>query len=50
MRGDEVILRMVRGNILDLKGSVKPPKHPQNFEGIRKSVKKVLTRRIAREA
>ena len=25
LRGDDVILRMVRGNILDLKGGVKPP-------------------------
>jgi AbrB family looped-hinge helix DNA binding protein len=50
MRGDDVILRMMRGNILDLKGTVKPLKRPQNFEGIRKSVKKAITRRIAREA
>jgi len=34
---------MVRGNILDLKGGVKPPKRSQNFEDIRKSVKKVMS-------
>jgi len=50
LRGDDVILRMMRGNILDLKGSVKAPKRSQNFEDIRKSVKKVISRRIAREA
>ena len=50
LRGDDVILRMMRGNILDLKGGVKPPKRSQNFEDIRKSVKKVMSRRIAREA
>ena len=36
MRGDDVILRMMRGNILDLKGSVKPAKRPQNFEEVRR--------------
>jgi len=50
LRGDDVILRMVRGNILDLKGGVKPPKRSQNFEDIRKSVKKVMSYSDVRRA
>jgi antitoxin PrlF len=48
-RGDEVILKVLRGNILDLKGSVKPSKRPEDFERIRESVKKETSGRIARD-
>ena len=46
-RGEEVVLKVIRGNILDLKGSVTPRAHPEDSEGIRKSVKQSVTRRAA---
>ena len=48
MRGDEVVLKVLRGTILDLKGSVKASAHPEDFEAIRQSTKKAVTARVAR--
>jgi AbrB family looped-hinge helix DNA binding protein len=48
MRGDEVVLKVLRGTILDLKGSVKASAHPEDFEAIRRSVKKSVAARLAR--
>ncbi len=48
VRGEEVVLKVLRGNILELKGSVKPSARPENFEKIRRSVKKTLSSKIAR--
>lgn len=48
MRGDEVVLKVLRGTILDLKGSVKAFAHPEDFEAIRRSVKKAVSARVAR--
>ena len=41
-RGDEVVLKVVRGNILDLKGSIKAGAHPEDFVAIRRSVKRAV--------
>ena len=49
MHGADVILRMMRGSILDLKGTVKPARRPENFDQVRKNVRRVVARRIARE-
>ena len=48
LRGDEVILKVTRGNILDLKGSVKPTRHPEDFEKVRNAVKKTISRKAVR--
>ncbi len=48
VRGDEVVLKVLRGNILDLKGSVKATAHPENFEAVRRSVKKAVAAKVAR--
>ena len=48
LRDDEVVLRALRGNILELKGSIKPSAHPENFEAIRRKVKKVVSAKVAR--
>ncbi|TDI41915.1 MAG: AbrB/MazE/SpoVT family DNA-binding domain-containing protein [Acidobacteria bacterium] len=45
-RGDEVVLKVIRGNILALRGSVKPSKRPENFEKVRAAVKKKLASRV----
>jgi len=47
LRGDEIVLKVIRGNILDLKGTVRPRSHPEDFEAIRKSVKHVLSEKTA---
>ena len=48
MRGDDVVLKVVRGTILDLRGSVKPSAKPEDFATIRKSVKRAVAVRAAR--
>ncbi len=49
-RNNEVILKPIKGTILNLRGSVKPRHKPENFETIRKEVKGALARRIAGES
>ena len=39
-RGDEVLLKVLRGTVLDLKGSVSPSSRPEDFSKIRQTVKK----------
>ena len=39
-RGDEVVLKVIRGSVLDLKGSVRPSARPEDFSRIRRTVKK----------
>ena len=48
LRGDDVVLKVVRGNILDLKGSVKPRKRPEDFDAVRRSVKRTISGKTAR--
>ena len=48
LRGDDVVLKVVRGNILDLKGSIKPTMRPENAETDRQSVKRAVGARVAR--
>ena len=47
LRDDEVVLKVIRGAILDLRGSVKPRAHPEDCEAIRKSVKRAVSKRTA---
>jgi AbrB family looped-hinge helix DNA binding protein len=46
-RGDEVLLKVLRGSVLDLKGSVRPSARPEDFSRIRRAVKKSLGRKAA---
>jgi len=48
LRGDEVVLRALRGNILELNGSIKPSANPEEFEAIRGKVKKAVSTKVAR--
>jgi AbrB family looped-hinge helix DNA binding protein len=48
LRGEDVLLKVVRGNILDLKGSVKPRKRPEDFDAVRRSVKRTVSGKLAR--
>ncbi len=44
-RGDEVLLKVLRGSILDLKGSIRPSTRPEDFSRIRRTVKKRVGRK-----
>lgn len=44
-RGDEVLLKVLRGSVLDLKGSVRPSARPEDFSQIRRTVKKNIGRK-----
>lgn len=46
VRGDDVVLKVVRGTILDLKGSVTPVQQPEDFESIRQSTQKAIATRL----
>jgi hypothetical protein len=46
MRGEEVVLKVVKGTILDLKGSVQASAHPEDFEKIRQSVRQAVGKKV----
>ncbi len=46
MEGNRVIIKPLKGNILDLKGSVKTKEKPINFKKIRSETKKKIARKI----
>ena len=48
LRGNDVVLKLVRGSILDLKGSVKPATRPENFDAVRRSVKRAVSAKATR--
>lgn len=48
VRGDEIILKVVKGTILDLRGSVRPARRPEDFDKVRQSVKQTVARRVVR--
>jgi AbrB family looped-hinge helix DNA binding protein len=47
MRGEEVVLKIVKGTILDLRGSVQASAHPEDFTKIRQFVKQTVDKRVA---
>lgn len=49
LEGQRVILKPLKGNILDLKGSVATKKKPVDFHKIRAATKKKVARKIAEE-
>jgi AbrB family looped-hinge helix DNA binding protein len=46
MRGEEMVLKVIKGTILDLRGSVQPSAHPEDFEKIRQSVRQALVKKV----
>lgn len=44
-----VILKPVRGSILDVAGSIRPKKYPEDFKKVREKTKKAMVRRVARD-
>lgn len=47
VRDEEVVLKVVKGTILDLKGSVRPSAHPEDFDTIRQAVKQTVAKKVA---
>lgn len=47
VRDREVVLKVVRGSILDLEGSVEPGSRPEDFDEIRRAVRQSRARRAA---
>ena len=47
MRGEEVVLKVVKGTILDLRGSVQPSAHSEDYEKIRQSVRQTIAKKEA---
>lgn len=47
MMGEEVVLKVIKGTILDLRGSVQPSVYPEDFEKIRQSVKHTVAKKVA---
>ena len=46
MEGNKVIIKPLKGNILDLKGSVKTKDKPIDFKKLRRETQKKIARRI----
>ena len=49
LEGQKVIIKPLKGNILDLKGSVTSQKKPVDFQKLRADTKKRVARKIAEE-
>ena len=47
IRGEEVVLKVIKGTILDLRGSVQPFAHPEDFEKVRQSVIQTVAKKVA---
>ncbi len=41
-RGNEIILKPIKGTIKDLRGSIQPRQQPEDFETIRQQVKRTV--------
>lgn len=46
-QGGIVVLKPIKGNVLDLKGSVSPRHQPEDFNAIRERVKRTIAARRA---
>ncbi len=47
-KGKEIIIKPIRGNILDLKGSVIPKNKPEDFEKVRMVTRKIVAKKVAK--
>jgi len=48
IEGDKVSIMPIRGNILELRGSVTPKKRPEDFEKVRKQARKRMSKKLMR--
>ena len=47
-KGGEIFIKPIRGNILDLKGSVRPKSKPEDFEKVRMVTRKIVAKKVAK--
>ncbi len=47
---DKVILKPLRGDILEIRGVVKPRKRPEDYEQIRKIVQEKMAKRLTQDS
>ena len=50
MEGNKVVIKPLKGNILDLKGSVKTKDKPIDFRKLRRETKKKVARKIVEDS
>jgi len=43
-----MIVKVVKGTVLDLRGSVNPWRRPEDFESVRATVKKAVAKRVTK--
>jgi AbrB family looped-hinge helix DNA binding protein len=48
VRGEEVVLRTVKGTLLDLRGAIAPRRRPEDLDAVRREVRKAVGERAAR--
>lgn len=48
LRDGEVVLYPVKETLLDLRGSIKPRKRPEDLQAVRREVKQKLAKKVAR--
>lgn len=48
LRGNEAVLYPVKGTLLDLRGSLKPRRRPEDLEEVRRQVKHKVAEGVAR--
>ena len=46
-RDHDVVLKVVKGTVLEFRGSVKPRRKPEDFEPVRATGEKALAKRVA---
>ena len=48
LRDDGVLLRPVKGTLLDLRGSIRPRRHPEDLDEVRRVAKEALAKKVVR--
>lgn len=49
LKEGEVVLQPIKLTLLDLRGSIKPRRHPEDFNEVRQEVKRRVSRKAAHE-
>ena len=49
-RGEEIVLKVLRGNVLELRGSVKATRRPENIDEVREKTKRKMAAKVAGDA
>lgn len=47
-RGDEVVIKPVKGDIISLRGSVRPKRRPEDFDKVRRIARKKMAEKAAK--